>query len=209
MNDAYPLEPFRVEDRDTLVRILRRYPLGTVITGAAGACRLTLVPLLVDRDGGELYLSGHIDRNNAQSADLSAGAPVSFHFAGPDSYASPDLYPDRHLPGWLYVSAQGDGEVAKALDGDELRALLIRSTAEFGATDQRFELTNDDPRMGPLLPYIHGFRIRVQRISGIAKLAQDKGKRHSDIALEFLADQDNEGSRPLFRELAKTARPEA
>lgn len=206
MVDAYPLRPFRVNDRDALCEIVRRYPLGSVVTGAAGEARQTLVPMLIDQDpNGQLTLSGHIDRNNPQTEALAADDPVAFHFVGPDSYASPDLYPDPHLPGWLYVSVQGNGEVAEVLDAEALRALLIRSTEEFGAPNQSFRLADDDPRMHRLLPYIHGFRIRVTQISGIAKLAQDKGKRHSDIALNFLADLDNGDSRELFQQLGETA----
>ena len=206
MNDAYPLKPFRVTDLDTLCRIVRRYPLGTVISGEAGRCALTLVPMLVDRgpDGG-VFLSGHIDRNNDQAASLSRGAPVSFHFAGPDSYASPDLYADAQLPGWLYVSVQGDGEVVETIGAEGLRKLLVRSTEEFGGTAQRFRLTDDDPRMLKLLPYVHGFRIRVTRMSGIAKLAQDKGRAHSDTALRFLSELGNAGSLELFEELSASA----
>lgn len=45
------------------------------------------------------------------------------------------------------------------------------------------------------------FRIRVTQISGIAKLAQDKGPVDSKIAMNFLAGRDNAASRPLFERL--------
>ena len=206
MNDAYPLKPFRVTDTEALCRIARQYPLGTLISGSAGQSALTLVPLLVDREpNGSVVLSGHIDRNNDHTLQLVTGAPVSFHFVGPDSYASPDLYPDAQLPGWLYVSVQGDAEVVEVLDADGLTELLVRSTREFGGTEQRFELADDDPRMLELLPYIHGFRIRVTRMAGIAKLAQDKGRAHSDIAYRFLAGQSSASSLDLFERLSVTA----
>ncbi len=205
MNDAYPLRPFRVSDPGLLCDIIREYPLATLMTGAAGDARLTLVPLLVDRTGEsalDISLTGHIDINNEQFEHLSVGAPVSFQFLGPDSYASPDLYPDPQLPGWLYVSVQGDGEVLETLEPDELRDVLVRSTIDFGATEQRFALSPNDPRVDQFLPYIHGFRVRVSRISGIAKLAQDKGPEDSAIAWNYLATQTNDSSRSLFDRLA-------
>ena len=206
MNDAYPLKPFRVTNTEVLCDIVRCYPLGTIVSGAAGNCALTLVPLLVDRDSdGNVFLSGHIDRNNHQTELLSSGQSVSFHFVGPDSYASPDLYPDAQLPGWLYVAVQGDGEVVETLDAGGLRKLLVRSAVEFGGAAQRFQLSDNDPRMMKLLPFIHGFRIRVTRMTGIAKLAQDKGRTHADIALKFLAEQDNRGSLELFQALSASA----
>lgn len=205
MNDAYPLRPFRVTDAQLLCEIIRQYPLATLMTGAAGSANLTLVPLLVDLVGEsveDITLTGHIDINNAQVSHLQPGARMSFQFLGPDSYASPDLYPDPQLPGWLYVSVQGDGEVIQRIEHDELRDVLVRSTTDFGATEQRFELSPTDPRVDRYLPYIHGFRIRVTRISGIAKLAQDKGAEDSAIAWKYLAAQTNHGSSPLFERLA-------
>ena len=205
MNDAYPLRPFRVNDTNLLCDIIRHYPLATLVTGAAGSARLTLVPLLVDCVGGsttDIVLTGHIDFNNEQTQHLQPGGPVSFQFLGPDSYASPDLYPDPQLPGWLYVSVQGDGEVAECIERDELRDVLVRSTTDFGASDQRFALSPTDPRVDQFLPYIHGFRLRVTRISGIAKLAQDKGHEDSAIAWQYLAAQTNTSSTSLFERLA-------
>jgi transcriptional regulator len=202
LNEHYPLAPFRVRNQDTLCAIMRAYPLATVITGTAGEARMTLLPLLVRESGdGEIRLLGHLDGNNEQAADLVPGAPLSFQSIGPDSYASPDLYPDAQLPGWLYVSVQGHGVVDALLDKRELRELLVSSSSEFGGTDQQFTLASDDQRIDLYIDQIRGFRIRVDKMSGIAKLAQDKGKRDAEIAKNFLATQDNSSSMSLFDRL--------
>ena len=202
MNEAYPLKPFRIQSRETLCEIMRTYPLATLVSGKAGDARISLLPLLIERERDDrIYLMGHLDRNNEHSRELRPGAPVSFQFQGPDSYASPDLYPDPHLPGWLYVSVQGDGEVSRLLEGPELKELLIASTDAFGGDDQRFSLEDTDRRIDRFLPGIKGFRISVTRISGIGKLAQDKGREDSQIAMRFLAEQDNSGSLPLFERI--------
>lgn len=166
---------------------------------------MTLIPLLVDHDeaADRILLTGHLDRNNDHAQHLRPGAPISFHVAGPDAYASPDLYSDPQLPGWLYVAVQGDGKVSDLLDKPDLRAALIRSTNEFGAKDQEFALDPADPRIDKFLPGIVGFRIAVTRISGIAKLAQDKGPAHARIASDFLAGQDNAASSDLFEKLLR------
>lgn len=192
-----------------MCEVIRKYPLGTLVSGPAGNARITLLPLLVELDEeGRVFLSGHLDRNNEHSDDLDVGAPISFQFVGPDSYASPDLYPDPQLPGWLYVSVQGDGQVVEEMNDQELRALLIQSTQVFGAAEQRFSLDEADERTDKFLPGIKGFRIEVTRISGIAKLAQDKGPIDARIAMEFLADQDNAGSKDLFEGLLRESNSE-
>ena len=139
MTDNYPLRPFRITSKETLCAVIRQYPLATLFSGAAGQARITLIPLLVDQKAtSEIVLSGHLDRNNAHADAIEPGAPISFQFLGPDAYASPNLYPDRQLPGWLYVSVQGDGEVAALVEGEDLRSLLIESTRAFGDPVQRW-----------------------------------------------------------------------
>ena len=204
MSEAYPLKPFRIVSNETLCEIMRTYPLATLISGHAGKAKITLLPLLIDRDDNDqIYLLGHLDQNNDHAQKLERGAPVSFQFLGPDSYASPDLYASSHLPGWLYVSVQGDGEVSDVLDDLQLRKLLITSTDTFGGEQQRFSLSDTDKRIGNFLPGIKGFRIKVTRISGIGKLAQDKGQEDSRIAMEFLAKQDNSDSLPLLERILR------
>ena len=202
MNDAYPLKAFSVHETETLLAIMRLYPLATLISGSAGNAQLTLIPLLVQQDkDGQMVLSGHLDRNNEHAARLVPGAPVSFQFVGPDHYASPDLYPDPQLPGWLYVSVSGDGEISGSLNESELRALLIESTDIFGTGRQGFSLAGDDQRIDRFVRYIKGFRIRVSGIRGIAKLAQDKGPVDAAIAKDFLASRDNSSSKELFERI--------
>ena len=135
-----------------------------------------MLPLLIEDEGDDqVFLLGHLDRNNDHAQCLEPGAPVSFQFSGPDSYTSPDLYAAQHLPGWLDVSVQGDGEVTEILDDNQLRELLVASTNTFSDAQQRFSLSGTDKRIGKFLPGLKGFRIKVTRISGIAKLAQDRG----------------------------------
>ena len=75
----------------------------------------------------------------------------------------------------------------------------------FGAADQTFTLDGDDERIASFIGGIMGFRIRVTTISGIAKLAQDKGRADARRARDFFAGKDNSGSETLFdRLLAET-----
>jgi len=202
MNDLYPLVPFRVRSSETLCAIMRAYPLCTLISGAAGSASVTLLPMIVDdSQANEIALLGHLDVNNSHADAIVPSAPVSFQFNGPDSYASPDLYPDAQLPGWLYVSVKGHGQVASLLDNDELRELLMHATRTFGGSGQRFSLHPADERIDRFIGLIKGFRIRVDELSGIAKLAQDKGRTDSLIASEYLASRDNSASMPLFERI--------
>ena len=206
MNDAYPLRPFRVNDTNLLCDIIRHYPLATLVTGAAGSARLTLVPLLVDCVGGsttDIVLTGHIDINNEQTQHLQPGVDLSpSSFSGPTATRPPTCILTRSCPAGSTCPCKATARWPNVSRRDELRDVLVRSTTDFGASDQRFALSPTDPRVDQFLPYIHGFRLRVTRISGIAKLAQDKGHEDSAIAWQYLAAQTNTSSTSLFERLA-------
>ena len=199
MNDYYPLEPFRIHNAKTLCKIMRQWPLATLVSGKAGNARITLLPLIVEEAAdGDLLLYGHLDVNNEHADAIEAGQPISFQFRGPDAYASPDLYPNAQLPGWLYVSVKGDGEVGAILTEEELTQLLCNSTTVFGSKEQLFKLSPDDERIGHFIGGIKGFVIKVTRIAGIAKLAQDKGRNLSHIATDYLLTSTDRSPKALF-----------
>lgn len=201
-NANYPLKPFRIEDRRLIHAVIRQWPLATLMSGTAGNANISLLPLLL-RNGQDdaIQLLGHLDANNEHAGAMLAGAPISFQFRGPDRYASPDLYDVPHLPGWLYISVTGHGIVDSILEERELRSLLCESTVAFGSTQQTFTLDPADKRIDMFIGAIRGFSIRVDSISGIAKLAQDKGPRHAKIAANYLRRHSNEGSENLFERL--------
>ena len=140
------------------------------------------------RPDGKTTLTGHIDRNNPQLEKLNPGADIAFVFNGPNAYASPDLYPDAQLPGWLYITVQGVGTVDRLIQGDEMVAMLCEASLRFGGPEQEFLLDKKDPRFNGFINAIVGFEIVVTDTSGIAKLAQDKGAEHSKIACNYLAE---------------------
>ena len=199
MNDAYPLRPFRINDRGLLQKVMRQWPLATLISGEIGSAYISLIPLLVKDDpSGEMHLCGHLDINNEHANAIQTGAPISFQFTGPDVYASPDLYSSRQLPGWLYVSVKGDGIIESIMQTAQLKNLLNESTTTFGGTQQDFHLDPGDERIDRFIGGIKGFTIKVKRISGIAKLAQDKGTEDARIATRFLLGTTDGSAKELL-----------
>lgn len=182
---------------------MRQWPLATLMSGPAGHAHISQIPLVVNEDDGDagLALLGHLDVNNEHAAEINRGAPISFCFRGPDAYASPDLYADPQLPGWLYVSVKGNGEIESILNDEDLKDLLCESTKTFGRNEQQFSLDRTDERIDQFIGGIRGFRIKITQISGIAKLAQDKGVAHAKRASEFLLGQSHDSAADLTRQL--------
>jgi predicted FMN-binding regulatory protein PaiB len=99
-----------------LNRVIDAYPLATVISGGTDDQEITLLPLMItSKSDDHDELVGHLDCNNPQADQLTPGAAVSFVFHEPNAYASPDLYPDMQLPGWLYVMVKGKGVISECI----------------------------------------------------------------------------------------------
>jgi predicted FMN-binding regulatory protein PaiB len=79
--------------------------------------------------------------------------------------------------------------------------MLCDASSRFGREHQEFSLEKDDPRFDLFIGGIVGFEIEVADITGISKLAQDKGPAHSRTACKFLADIDNTGTPAFLRNL--------
>jgi len=203
-NDNYPLKPFRIKSHKLLLDIIAKYPLATVISGMDTNLQITLLPLM--HQAGEHQpglLIGHLDRNNPQAEQLVTGAKVAFVFQGPEAYVSPDIYPDRQLPGWLYIMVKGDGVITRRFDNDGIASILTESTSRFGAPDQQFNLQISDDRIAQFSDGIIAFEIIIENITGIAKLAQDKGPKHAKLACEFLSKKTTPSSQELLAKLVE------
>ncbi len=81
---------------------------------------------------------------------------------------------------------------------DQLKMLLHESTTAFGNPQQEFHLDSSDERIDRFIGGIKGFTIKVNRISGIAKLAQDKGIEDARIATRFLLGTTDGSAKELL-----------
>ncbi len=209
MTEHYPLRPFRIVSRNAIDEIITTFPLATLITGSRDTADLSLVPLMLDvRPDGKTTLTGHLDRNNPQIGKLEPGQGVSFVFSGPNSYASPDIYPDPQLPGWFYVMVKGVGTVSRLIRDADAVDMLCDATKRFGGPQQQFGMQKNDPRFELFIGGIVGFEIEVDDLVGIAKLAQDKGPTHSKLACQALSRSGSTDlSEFLLRMRDSTAEP--
>lgn len=188
MTGNYPLRQFRISRAATLQEIIRCFPLATLISGNHQPPNVSLIPLIPEVvDDSLITLSGHLDINNPQAVDIVHGASISFVFHGPNTYASPDLYPHGHLPGWLYLAVQGYGTVSKVLDRNKTRAMLEKATEDFGTAEQEYRLADSATAVDTFIGGIRAFSIKSVRTSGIAKFAQDKGETCARSATTYLS----------------------
>jgi transcriptional regulator len=198
------LPPAFTEARpEVLIEHIERHDFGLLVSHGADGLIASHIPFLVERDGDQLHLHGHLARPNPQVGDLARGGEVLAIFHGPHAYISPSWYTSGpSVPTWNYADVHAYGLVE---DADWLRRLLRRLS-------ERHEARNPDPWQMQDLPetYLEGMMkgivgldIAVTRLEGKYKLSQNRpaaDRPRVVAALEAQSDADARAVAGLMRE---------
>ena len=171
----YPPKQHQDNDIKHMVKVIKTYPLATVISVKDNQPLITHLPLIY-QDG---KLIGHIDLNNPQAQLLKNNNDVTLIFGGPECYISPSIYSTTQLPTWNYIKVHLKGKVKAIENKTALKQSLITMTEFLEAPDHKYVLEANNPRLDANLKYIEMFEISITNWEGKFKLSQDK--KPSDI----------------------------
>jgi len=179
-----------------LIDHIERHDFGLLVSHGAAGIVASHIPFLVERQGEELHLLGHLARPNPQVEELRRGEEALAIFTGPHAYISPGWYAGGpSVPTWNYVDVHAYGTLRLIEEGAWLRRFLRRLT-------DRHEAANPEPwRMQELpeayfdgmLKGIVGLDITVTRLEGKYKLSQNRpavDRPRVIAALEHRGDAD-------------------
>jgi len=189
-----------------LVSHIEQHNFGLLVSGGAGGLVASHIPFVVDRDGEELHLFGHLARPNPQVEDLARGGEMLAIFSGPHAYISPRWYAGGPaVPTWNYADVHAYGPVRLVEDSDWLRGLLRQlSERHEGGSPAPWQMQDlPETYLAGMLQGIVGFDIAVTRLEGKYKLSQNRpaGDRPRVIAaLEGQGDADSLAVAQLMRE---------
>lgn len=179
----YIPRPFRLDDREAIVEVMRRHSFATLVTAFDGEPQATQLPFVYEAQRGDHgTLVSHMARANPQWQDFgryaSEGGSALVMFEGPHSYVSPSWYPadEPAVPTWNYVTVQVYGVPRVIEDSSEVRMLLARlvDTNEAGL-DPGWSLDSQaDEYVERMMRGVVAFELPVERIEAKAKLSQNK-----------------------------------
>ena len=167
---------FRVDDRAKLVRFIEENGFATLVSHGGGGLAVSHVPLLVDVDGDQVRLVGHVARNNEQWQALEGADEVLAIFHGPHAYVSPTWYVNHpSVPTWNYAVVHAHGK-ARLTDEAELHDIVTRLSSKYEAGNAKPWRLSDQPAafVSGMLQNIVGFEIEVTRLEGKFKLSQNR-----------------------------------
>jgi transcriptional regulator len=164
-----------VDDQATLVAFMQAHSFAALVTHGKAGLRATHLPVVVERDGGQVRLLAHLAKANPQWRDFAAGAEVMVVFAEPHAYVSPRHYERAEtVPTWNYAAVHAYGVPRLVEDRDEKHAQQAKLVAlhdpEYLARFPALPRDYIDKMLGAIV----SFAIDVTRLDARFKLSQEK-----------------------------------
>jgi len=189
-----------------LIDHIERHDFGLLVSHGAAGIVASHIPFLVERQGEELHLLGHLARPNPQVEELRRGEEALAIFTGPHAYISPGWYAGGpSVPTWNYVDVHAYGTLRLIEEGAWLRRFLRRLTDRHEAANPAPWRMQDLPEayLDGMLKGIVGLDITVTRLEGKYKLSQNRpavDRPRVIAALEQRGDADALAVARLMRE---------
>ena len=186
---------FAEERLPELHRIIRDYPLATLV--APGGLDADHLPfeLLVDEEGPGTLIA-HVARANPLWQRCPTGTEVLVIFRGAAGYISPNWYPSKHethrqVPTWNYEVVHVRGVVTVHDDERALRKIVGKLTRRHEATEPRpWKMSDSAPDyIAGMMQNIVGLEISISSLIGKSKLSQNRELRDRQGAAETLDDR--------------------
>jgi len=167
---------------DTLHELMRRHPLGTLVTLGNGSLNADHVPFEIDDGAGPFgMLRAHLPRANPAWREASAEVDALIVFQGPQTYITPSWYAtkkenERVVPTYNFMVVHAYGPLRVIEDAAWLRAHLERLTDRFEKGRESPWKVSDAPDefIAKLLPVLVGIEIPISRLLGKWKVSQNQ-----------------------------------
>jgi len=202
---------FREERLEALHDLIRRHPLGLLISqGSAGLLANLLPFVLKSGDSERGVLQVHMARANPQWRELDE-QKVLVVFRGPDAYVSPSLYATKKqtgkvVPTWNYAMVQARGTARLRDHGDWLTPQLNALTTSREAGRPRPWSVADAPPdyIETQKKAIVGIEIEIAELEGKWKVSQNQPEANRRTVVEALsADESTREMAELVRTYGK------
>lgn len=193
----YPPNIHQENDKSHLIKVIKRYPLATLISIEDEVPLITHLPLIYE--AGKLI--GHIDKNNPQAALLTNDKPVIVIFSGPDCYISPSLFHGDQLPTWNYIKVHVKGKAKAITDADLVKKTMVAMTQFLEHPNHSYVLKIDNPKMEQFVNYVVGFEIEITHWEGKFKLSQNKSQEEQAQAKAALIKSSQQDITDIINEL--------
>ncbi|MBD1383546.1 FMN-binding negative transcriptional regulator [Metabacillus arenae] len=186
---------FKIGDDEMIYDIIQEYGFATFFSQHEGEPFATHIPLMIDED--KEYLYGHFARANPQWKDIHNQNVLAI-FHGPHCYISSSWYEsNRAVPTWNYLAVHVYGKV-EIVEDDKLKESLSDLVKKYEAPDSSYKLDEVDARyLEGMTKGVVGFKIKINKIEGKAKLSQNHSIERRELVIQELEKFESEDERKI------------
>lgn len=175
---------FKIEDDELIYDIIQDYGFATVFSHHKGEPFATHIPLMMDQN--REYLYGHFARPNPQWKDIHDQSVLAI-FHGPHCYISSSWYEsNRSVPTWNYLAVHVYGDF-EFIENEELKKSLNDLVEKYEVPNSTYQLDEvDEMFLEGMTKGIVGFKIKIEKIEGKAKLSQNHSLERKKLVIQEL-----------------------
>ena len=185
---------FRVDDAEAISSVIRRYPLGLLVSQGPDGVQASPVPFLYfPEEGQHGVLRAHVARANPHGKLLATNDSCLVVFQGEQGYVSPSWYASKAtthqvVPTWNYVMVQMRGTIRTQEGPDWLQSQISALTAlqETGRTEPWRVTDAPTDFIDRQKRAIIGLELTVTSIEGKWKLSQNRSPADQAGVIENL-----------------------
>lgn len=185
---------FEQPNIDVMHELIRKRPLGTLVTLGSNGINANHIPLhlsLTPEPFG--VLRGHVARSNPIWSDLDSDSEVLAIFHGPDAYISPSWYATKQeagkvVPTWNYTVVHAYGSLRIIDDAAWVRTQLEALTNHNEAVFSEPWAVSDAPVdfTEKLIAAVVGIEMTITRLSGKWKVSQNQPPQNQNSVIQGL-----------------------
>lgn len=195
---------FKVDDEKEIWSFLKQHTFATLVTTDKGRPVATHIPVMVNREGEEIVVSGHLAYGNRQWRTLNEEQESLIIFQGPHSYISSSWYEEQQVPTWNYQSVHVYGNVSLQTQ-EELIADLKTLLHVYEHHRQHPVLweTLSPELLERELKGIVGFKLIVTDIQAAYKLSQNRNDKDYANIITQLHQETSPEAHQVAQEMKK------
>jgi len=206
----YLPEAFREEDFAEIAEILRRHPLGALVTQRGGVLTADHIPFLFDAQSR--ILRAHVARANPLWRKADPGQEVLAIFAGLQRYVTPSWYATKRktgkvVPTWNYEVVHIHGHLRAVDDAKAAREVVDALTREHERERAAPWAVGDAPQdfIEARLEAIVAIEIAITRVEAKRKLSQNQNEEDRAGVIAGLRAEGDGEAQEMARRMAREA----
>lgn len=200
--DMFSPKYFQMKDREEMIRFMEEHSFVTIVTMSKGEPIATHVPVQLQQEGTEYFITGHLAYGNPQWRTFETNRALVI-YQGPHAYISSSWYNHENVPTWNYQAVHIYGQ-ATIMGERELKEDLVKQLEKYEKHREQPVLweTLSPELLAQQLKGIVGFKMKVENMQATYKLSQNRHDKDYQQIIKHLQQEPQ----PYAQHLAEVMR---